>query len=172
MKNQKKVSSASAYRQNLAVPVELPSEAVFLLRKVNIKPYLKNGRMPEELFKSIIDKWQSVSVLKTEEAEAKLSKKLTKEEIEKMILFQIDIVSAACIEPKIVVDAELDDDSTLDPNDLDPDDFFFIFIWAVSGGDEAERLKTFRRKRRSGSGVSADGRTLRTTPVGNDRNRR
>lgn len=102
--------------------------------------------MPEELFKTLFNKWQSVSVLESKEAEAALGKKLSNEEIEKMLLFQTDVVSAACVEPKIVIDADPEDESALDPNELSQEDFIFIFKWAISGGDEAKSLESFRRK--------------------------
>ncbi len=134
--------SASAYKKQTAELVTLPSGAEFLLRKVSLQTYLRNGRLPEALFQKIFDKWKIIDNLAEDSLGTEIAKDLSEDEVSKMLLFQADVVKSVCVEPKLVVDATNDDE--LDPNDLTEEDFNFIFSWAVKGGEQAQALGKFR----------------------------
>lgn len=126
-----KSGRASAYRQNQAEEVTLPSEAVVLLRRPPLQLWLKQGRFPQALLNAAISTLQTKE--DREKAEAEAVAKLMAEDDGfnrfELLKFMVDVVHYAFVEPRLVEGGTGDDE--MDPAELDPLDFNYAFQWAT-----------------------------------------
>lgn len=157
MSEQKPVT-ASEYRKRRATserPTQLitvPSGFVWELRAPNILAYMATGRYPQSLVNKGLEAFKANGTLDPEKLSESDKKKLgekvikqsTDEEIAQTLIFMRQIVVDACVNPRIVVGGMGDDE--LDPIEVDPDDFRFIFNWCMTHGGVAgiDGLHTFR----------------------------
>lgn len=165
-------SSASEYRRRPANAdgstqlVTLPSGFVWELRPPNILAYIATGRYPQSLVTKAREAWAKNGVM-SDEQKQKMGEEALKEmgddEISQLLIFMRTLVQDACVKPRIVVGGMSEDE--LDPIEVDPVDFKFIFSWCMSHGGVPgiESLETFRAGRSgTDAGVEPDGKKLRT----------
>lgn len=143
--------------------VEVPSGFIWELRPPNILAYMATGRYPQSLVKQSLDSFRESGVLpKDKETQEKMGEKIVKkadnEDIAQLLIFMRQIVTDACVKPRIVVGGIGDDE--LDPIEVDPDDFRFIFHWCMEHGGVAgvEGLRSFRRGQKRGTTGSKSSR--------------
>lgn len=139
-----KVSSVKDYKKKVQATklIELPSGAVFKVRKLKILPFLKSDVIPNNLLpllKNIGEGSINFDKLETEALEdPKLLKKLT-DVMEIMVM-------GAVVEPKITKE-ETDESICID--DLDEDDLQFLFNWIQKenklDSKAREQLNSFRK---------------------------
>lgn len=166
------VSSATEYRRRPATTdgstqlVTLPSGFVWELRPPNILAYIATGRYPQSLVTKAREAWAKNGVM-SDEQKQKLGEETLKEmgddEMSQLLIFMRTLVQDACVKPRIVVGGTGEDE--LDPVEVDPVDFKFIFSWCMNHGGVPgiESLETFRAGRSGGdAGVKPDGKKLRT----------
>lgn len=165
-----KASTAAEYRKRQSTAegttqlVTVPSGFVWELRPPNILAYIATGRYPQSLVNRAREAWRKNGVLpKTDEAGEELVKAATDDEMAQLLIFMRTLVQDACVKPRIVVGGMGDDE--LDPVEVDPEDFRFIFSWCMSHGGVPgiESLENFRggQPRRT-AGAKSDGKKLRT----------
>lgn len=143
--------------------VTLPSGYVWELRPPNILAYIATGRYPQSLVNKARAAWKKTGILPaTDEAGEELVKEASDEEMAQLLIFMRTLVQDACIKPRIVVGGMGEDE--LDPIEVDPVDFKFIFSWCMSHGGVPgiESLESFRGGRKRGVvGTQPDGQKLR-----------
>lgn len=168
----KTASTAADYRRrtvNVTGSTQLitvPSGFVWELRPPNILAYIATGRYPQSLVGKAREAWAKNGVMSPKQ-QAELGEQAIKEmgddELAQLLIFMRTIVQDACVKPRIVVGGMGDDE--LDPVEVDPEDFRFIFSWCMKHGGVPgiESLETFRAGR-SGGVVSpqSNGKKLRT----------
>lgn len=168
-----KATSASEYRKRKSTSdrptqlVTVPSGFVWELRAPNILAYMATGRYPQSLVNKGLESFKANSTIKDKQAFGEeIIKKSTDEEIAQTLIFMRQIVTDACVNPRIVVGGVGEDE--LDPVEIDPDDFRFIFNWCMTHGGVpgVEGLESFREgsKRRT-SGSKSNGKKLRRKAV-------
>lgn len=146
--------------------VTLPSGFVWELRPPNILAYIATGRYPQSLVTKAREAWSKNGVM-SEKQKQKLGEETLKEmsddEMSQLLIFMRTLVQDACVKPRIVVGGMGDDE--LDPVEVDPVDFKFIFSWCMKHGGVPgiDSLESFRAGR-SGRvvGGQSDGKKLRT----------
>lgn len=167
-----KANSAAEYRKRPATTegttqlVTLPSGYVWELRAPNILAYMATGRYPQSLVNKGLEAWKKNGVL-PEDKQLEVGKKIVKEmsdgEISQTLIFMRTLVQDACVKPRIVVGGVGEDE--LDPIEVDPADFKFIFSWCIKHGgvQGIEALENFRgRQSRGTAGAKPDRKKLRT----------
>lgn len=165
-----KASSAAEYRKRQANSegatqlVKVPSGFVWELRPPNMLAYIATGRYPQSLVNSARKAWKKNGVLPTtQKAGEELVKHASDEEMAQLLIFMRTLVQDACVKPRIVVGGMGDDE--LDPVEVDPADFKFIFNWCMSHGGVPgiQSLETFREGQSGGTaGAQSNGKKLRT----------
>lgn len=164
-------SSAAEYRRRPITAegstqlVTVPSGFVWELRPPNILAYIATGRYPQSLVAKAREAWAKNGVM-SDEQKQKLGEETLKEmgddEMSQLLIFMRTLVQDACVKPRIVVGGMGDDE--LDPVEVDPADFKFIFSWCMNHGGVPgiESLESFRRGQSGGTaGVKSDGKKLR-----------
>lgn len=179
MSEQKPVTAAE-YRKRRATSerptqfVTVPSGFVWELRAPNILAYMATGRYPQSLVNKGLEAFKANGTLDTktlsEADKKKLGEKVvresTDEEIAQTLIFMRQIVVDACVNPRIVVGGMGEDE--LDPVEVDPDDFRFIFNWCMNHGGVAgvDGLQSFREGQERGAAADqSDGAELRNEAV-------
>lgn len=166
-----KASSAAEYRKRQSNTeggtqlVTVPSGFVWELRPPNILAYIATGRYPQSLVNKARKAWKKTGILPTNKAGEELIKESSDEEVAQLLIFMRTLVQDACVKPRIVVGGMGEDE--LDPVEVDPTDFKFIFSWCMSYGGVPgiESLESFRGGQQRGtSSVESDGKKLRTRP--------
>lgn len=145
-------SKAAAYRQRTAArevfqETELPSGAVFSLRRPKLEMWLIAGELPL----SVVTAMQK-SVKSEAEAQAAFSA-LSESEQEIMFGFMRRMIEYICVDPSI---GEREDQIRI--SDLDPADFGFLVEWGKSAGGASAEAEKFRTGRRKASVVGANGK--------------
>lgn len=148
------VTNAQQYRESRAVPVEMPSGAVFRLRRPPIQAWLKNGRMPQFLTAMLLEAQRSAtSESALAEVKAKAMERvnaLTEEEQLALLRFQADAVAYSMVMPRLILPKEdqpepdpdtLGEDALL-ASELDIADFNAIFAYAMNGSPTVPVLTT------------------------------
>lgn len=153
------MSKASDYRNRRAKAeeptgeIELPSGAVFTMRRPPLQVWVAAGKIPQSFLVKARAASNTAAAVET----------LSDEEAFAAIKFIRDAIQYACVSPRLVLDGKGDDE--LDPADLDPEDFQFLSKWvmtgspgvpvATEGGEVAvDDLAKFRRKGLSGPPVA------------------
>lgn len=145
--------------------VKTPSGFMWELRAPNILAYMATGRYPQSLVNKGMEAWKKTGKIDEKELGERLVKESSDEEIAQTLIFMRQIVTDACVKPRIVVGGIGEDE--LDPIEIDPDDFRFIFNWCMTHGgvQGIDALNTFRGgQQRGASGAKSDGKKLRTRP--------
>lgn len=167
-----KPTTASAYRkrrQSGERPTQLvtvPSGFVWELRAPNILAYMATGRYPQSLVNKGLDAFRANGTLDKQAIGERVVKESTDEEIAQTLIFMRQLVTDACVNPRIVVGGIGDDE--LDPVEVDPDDFRFIFRWCLEHGGAAgvDGLSTFRTGQARGATANKSrGKKLRRKTV-------
>lgn len=164
-----KASSAAEYRkrkvntEGATQLVTVPSGFVWELRPPNILAYIATGRYPQSLVNKAREAWKKTGIMPaTEKAGEELVKDASDEEMAQLLIFMRTLVQDACVKPRIVVGGMGEDE--LDPVEVDPTDFKFIFSWCMSHGGVPgiESLESFRGgQQRGAAGSKSDGKKLR-----------
>ncbi len=172
-----KAATASEYRKRRSVSsrptqlVTVPSGFVWELRAPNILAYMATGRYPQSLVNKGMEAFKANGSIPESEVDRlkigeEVIQKSSDEEIAQTLIFMRQIVTDACVNPRIVVGGTGDDE--LDPVEVDPDDFRFIFNWCLEHGGVAgvDGLRTFRGgQERGATSDQPDGEELRSETV-------
>jgi hypothetical protein len=170
--NKQKPVTAADYRKRRATsdrPTQLitvPSGFVWELRAPNILAYMATGRYPQSLVSKGLEAFRKNGTLDKESLGKEIIKQSSDEEIAETLIFMRQIVVDACVNPRIVVGGTGEDE--LDPVEVDPDDFRFIFKWCMEHGGVAgvDGLQSFRAGQERGTTVDqSDGPELRDEAV-------
>lgn len=132
--------------------VTLKSGSVFELRRPDIQGYVVTGRLPQTLLTEAMAAWKKSGIA----SPAQLATQLGEKEVVDSLIFMREIVHEACVNPKFVEFATVDDD--IGAAEMLPADFNEIFEWAMGykGVAGLDNLKTFRNRserRAAGSGA-------------------
>ncbi len=156
---------AAAYRKNQSETVTLPSGSVALLRRPPLQIWASTGRFPQRLLAVAMEEYGKSSDLPVAEAEtAKALATINTEDKFAMLKFMVDVVVYAFVEPRLVEGGS--GENELDPGELAPADFNFVFQWATRG-DQAQvagkngltvgAVESFRESGRNEATVDAGG---------------
>lgn len=145
----KQMRGAAAYKEKARAriktqEVELPSGAIFLLRKPDLEKFAISGALPS----SIAGKMEQAAKQGKSSEDAFLD--LSPAEKEKSFQFGRTLIFYICVEPRVVENPQSDDELTIE--DLDSEDLKFLLEWARSGGGEAASLDNFRPESNSMAG--------------------
>lgn len=139
----------AAYRQHLKknppkekiYDVPMPSGFVWKARKFPIEQWTILGKVPKVFTGKIANSLSKVGKLDINA----VSKTVTPNEAEDMILFVRAIAYYSAVSPSISLDPQTDDE--IAPEEIAPEDFSYLLEWAVTPeGKEVEGLHKFRRK--------------------------
>lgn len=151
--------------------VEMPSGAVFRLRRADIEGMTLVGELPQSLVSQGLEAWQSRGIApKPEEQEA--PDDVSPEETIERLIFMRQIVVENCLEPRIGFDeagvVSLLDDQGKGIAKLQKADFLHAFMWithqeGVAPEDGIGRFRNRRERRAAAAGNH--GKKLRRAPV-------
>ena len=105
--------------------VVLPSGAVFTLRRPSLDLWIASGRMPQTFLKAMLEAQNA-----TLAAQVHFS---ADEQIDG-IHFVRDLVCYACVNPRVAVHPQSEDE--LDIAELSPEDYAFLSNWVQSGSPD------------------------------------
>lgn len=121
-------------------PITVPSGMDWQIRRLDVEFYSAVGTMPMGLTHKIN------STLRGQQSEDELASTLTQEETERLQEIGWKSLFYGCIDPRIVITPTEPHHIAID--DVVMGDYLFLTQALLKGGKEAERLETFRRKRR------------------------
>lgn len=130
-------------RQSKTYQVKAPSGFLFTLCRPNLQTYLAGGQIPTGLLERIFEPDPSSATKATAEQQAA------------SVIFMGTLVRQACINPRIVDNPKSKDEIRFE--DLDDEDFLFIFNWCKFGGVLGENLVGFPEGRGDASDDSSSG---------------
>lgn len=121
------------------IDVPCPSGTTFKCRPITVPFMVSSGMLPLHLVEAM-EKASGGGRVSAKDAFLAMPLKEKLHSIE----MQAKVVKYVCVEPRIV-------ETPTEPNDLGQDeleleDFHCLVSWAMSGGDEAARLETFRQQ--------------------------
>lgn len=132
--------------------VKCPSGMVFKCRKPDQAFMANTGTMPMALTETLInveaDDAKGMSAEEKKDAAKERYRLMPVAERLANLKATAQMVRYICVEPRLVMDAVGNRKNALCVDDLTHEDFKILADWANGGGDEAEGLKTFRRKRK------------------------
>lgn len=148
----------TTWQKRVAIPLPCPSGAVCQVQRPSPEVSLKGGRLTH-IF----------SGPNAEEA----AEDLSDDEAAKVYLFAREIVLACVVSPALSSDKSSQD---LTPEDIPPADFWFVFKWAMRGGQgipvamkegetTAEAVETFPDGQAAVHIPSGDGQQVSQIPV-------
>lgn len=164
------MSKAASYRKKLSeqpaitTELELPSGAIFTVRRPPLDVWIASGRIPQSFVKHLLD------------AQGKPggTLDLTPDETLDALKFTREAILYAVVDPKLKIGATEDDETAIDPSELDPADFEFLAQWIMQGSPgvpvatkggaaSVSSLETFRQKKPGGGFVEpgTDGQQVR-----------
>ncbi len=132
----------------------LPSGAVFKVKRPPSQQWILAGRLPSSLAEKLTGIQDSSGGVDLERAQ----KTLSPGETIKMLEFGRDLLLYAVVEPKISIDPQGEEE--IAPEDILPEDFNFLYQWAMSGGEEAKVLENFREEGQRAPVAGDDGEQL------------
>ena len=161
-----KISRADAYRKQTAErftaeEVELPSGAVFLLRRPQLSVWVMSGELPMTVSAAMQKQYR------TEEEAAQAFMALSVADQEKAAGFLRKLVVWTCLEPRI---SETPDGDSILFSELEQQDLAFLIEWAKSAGGATADAANFRAQRRQSALAGADGAKHRAKAQRPDRN--
>lgn len=115
--------NATEYRNRKKPTTELtlPSGAVFTVQRPPLQVWLMAGRIPQSFVKQML------------EGKGEMPEELSPEDTMASIAFIRDALLHAVVSPRLVVGADPNSETELDPSELDPDDFLFLSRWIMTG---------------------------------------
>jgi hypothetical protein len=156
---------ASEYRKRTerTTEVELPSGAVFTLRRPPLLAWVNAGKIPQSFLRAAVAADRNPDSIAS----------LPDEEILAAMKFTGEAIRYACVNPRIVDGGTGDDE--LDPSEIAPEDFEFLANWIgqnapgvpveTKGGETStEALGRFPRQKKPGGGfvdAGTDGGEVR-----------
>jgi hypothetical protein len=150
------------------VPVLMPSGFVWGLQPLDIQGWVLIGKFPQSLLDIFITVAQERGMLNLEEKKknGELSEKEIRETMEQLEFLR-KVVLAVAASPKIV--EEVTGPNQVHYTKVDPDDFKYIFQWAlnhkgVAGIASLQKFQSRRQRRASKS--RSNGSKLRAASVG------
>lgn len=123
---------AASYRAIHSKPVTLPSGAVFILRTVPLQIWWKRKKLPQRFMVAALSAQKETVNL--EAAGQDYLAQASLEEQQSIADFMFDAVAYSMVSPKLVEGGTGDDE--LDPGELDPSDYNFIFAYACGQADQ------------------------------------
>lgn len=143
-------TTAAAYRKRQSSSdrptqmVTVPSGFIWELRPPNILAYMATGRYPQSLVSKGLDAFKANGTMDKESLGREMIRTSSDDEIAQTLVFMRQIVTDACVNPRIVIGGM--GENELDPIEVDPDDFRFIFSWCMNHGGVAgvDGLQSFR----------------------------
>jgi hypothetical protein len=141
-------------RKTITAEITLPSGLTVTVRRPPLQVWMMAGRIPQSFVKQIL------------EGKGETPEELSPEDTMASIAFVRDAILYGVVSPRLVVGANPNSETELDPSELDPEDFLFLSRWimtlspdvpvATKGGEVSlESLNRFRRKRPGGGFVDA-----------------
>lgn len=159
------MSKAAEYRKKVAesretLPTEevtMPSGFVWGLRRPDLQAWVLTGRLPQSLLEEGMKAWRELKIVKGDVPDAeKLMAGMSDKDVLDSMIFMREIVRESCINPRIG-----SGEDEIEPSEIDPADFMFIFQWAT-GGAGVDGLRTFRTGQERGTpGSSSHGKKQR-----------
>lgn len=126
--------------------VKVPSGMVFKCRKLS-KEYVTNaGQVPVSLSAQVLATANPANDTE-QEAQARFSR-MTESERFAAMQMSAQAIRYCVVEPRLIVGPVNGHKNAISVDDLTLEDFGHLSTWTNGGGDEAEGLKTFRRKRK------------------------
>jgi hypothetical protein len=126
--------------------VKCPSGMAFKCRKLSREYMAQAGQIPMVLSSQVIlaagDEAPSEA-----ESQARFARMTPQEKLASMRA-SAQMVRYVAVEPRLVLGAVNGHKNAISVDDLTMEDFAHLYKWAQGGGDAAEGLKTFRRKRK------------------------
>jgi len=162
-KYREQVAKYRAEREKNGEPVTCPSGFVWILKPVDVQGFVMTGRMPQSLLEKFLKSAKERGIMPSEMEPGDVPN-IESEEALASLKFLRDLVSEACVDPRIVIGGTGDDE--IDPSEVESEDFKFIVNWALTHAGVAGimGLQSFRRDRRTAS-AGPDSTELRDTPV-------
>ena len=121
------------------VNLTVPSGKVYQVQPLPKHFYLFYGELPQALSEKAVE---AVKTGDQEAFERDVEAALTPEQIQKSLIFVREAVKFICVVPKISLTPK--DETEISPFEISEEDFQFLSRWAMSGGQSAARLETFR----------------------------
>lgn len=133
---------ASAKRAEAPIfDVSLPSGAVWQLREPPIQQWVLSGKLPASLTAKMA---AAANQNNSEDAQKAIVAQLTPEDLINNLAFGRDLLLYCAVNPRIVPNANPENEDEIAPEEILPDDFSFLINWVMVGGDPSSRLDTFR----------------------------
>lgn len=123
---------AASYRAKHSKPVTLPSGAVFILRTIPLQIWWKKKKLPQQFMAAALNAQKDT--INLEAAGQDYLAQASSEEQQSIADFMFDAVAYSMVSPKLVEGGTGDDE--LDPDELDPNDYNFIFAYACGQADQ------------------------------------
>lgn len=166
-----KIGSAADYRvareqaataPDKIIPVPMPSGFVWGLKRPDLAGFIMTGRMPESLVNEFLASAKRRGKLPQEMTQDDLKNAVEQNEIDpaetiNSLIFMRELVRECAAQPRIGIG-----EGEIPPTEVDPEDFKYIFHWAMShkGVQGIEALQTFqsRRERRANKSRARRGK--------------
>lgn len=172
--NEPKPMTASQYRKLLqekktTLPTEMvtwPSGMVVEMRRPDLNAYIITGRYPQSLVSEGLKVLKEKGIAPADPAAVgAISSKLDSQEFAEALIFMREMVRESCVNPRLVMGANGDDE--IDPSEIDIDDFNFAVSWCCGykGVENAEGIRNFRSGRRKATSSRSHGKKLRNKTV-------
>ena len=149
-------------RKKATTELTLPSGLVVTLQRPPLQVWMLAGKIPQSFVKQLLD------------GKGELPEEQSAEDTLAGIKFVREAILYAFVSPKLVIDADPNSETELDPADLDPQDFLFLSRWVMTGSPEVPvatkggeiplaSLNRFRQKRPGGgfADTGIDGEQVR-----------
>lgn len=127
--------------------VELPSGAVFLLRKPDLELFTLSGVLPVTVTAKMHAAQRAGQTADQAFADLAIDEQI------KAVEFGRKMLEFICVDPRIVADPVADDEIGFE--DLDPADLRFLTEWANTGGGDTAEAESFRNGGRQASVAGA-----------------
>lgn len=123
--------------------VKCPSGMPFKCRKIDLAFQQQTGNLPMALSEQMMSSAKS-----DDESNMKAWLLMPEQQKRAAIEASARMVRYICVKPRLIIGEVNGHKNAISTDSLTVEDFGHLAKWAQSGGDVAEGLKTFRRKRR------------------------
>lgn len=118
--------------------LQLPSGAIWKLRKPPIEQFIMAGKLPTALVARM------AKAAKKDAEATDVMRDLSADEMVASLEFGRDLLLYCAVEPAIALNPK--GENEIAPEDILPDDFLFLINWLITGGRAGESLNTFPAK--------------------------
>lgn len=143
-------------RKKATTELTLPSGLTVTAQRPPLQVWMMAGRIPQSFVKQMLD------------GKGTTPEELSSEETLASIAFVREAILYAVISPRLIVGADPESETELDPSELDPQDFLYLSRWIMTGspgvpvatkGGEIplESLNRFPRRKKPGGGFADAG---------------